>query len=633
MPPMAVATAHAVASRFVLAVPRPGRIARRALAMTIAGVLVASTAACSGDPAPSADTRTVDVLWYGVQPDGSVLGGTLDAAVDLRRTSGGVSVDVDGIAASGAGETWTASAWTAAVMALMFYGGVPDGIELAIEVADNIDGPSAGGLMTLAALADLSGIDLVPGVSMTGTIYPNGAIGPVGGIPEKLRGAAAAGLNTVVVPASKRIAIDPRTGEEVDVAAFAAELGLEVVFVESLYEAREVLFETGSPELGAMADRDDAELRDLFAGRAEALADRLASLEVADSPEARTDDEAERWREILALEQSRFAPTDLDDDFFIEYFVAAETERSIRSWNAAVEVVETALDDPAAAIDVVNSRATATAERAAEVALEVAATEIDSIEALVALIDVTEWATDALEVASSILFRLDADTMTPEQLGVFAAELAGADHHLDHTVDDALVVALAFGTEALRDTTLDDLAVFAALLGAAVDANESLLDVKLRAEGLMLDTDEVEAVLAVSDVVDAVVDRADTDQARLVVSVADEVSRYVMTSKLLNLDRTGSSTDGLVARLNLLDPDKLAAQADLAVQTGEIAFATLAERGVDPGYLVWETEWASGIVDHDDDVVVTVDERFEALSRLWFSNINERILVALTRPE
>lgn len=600
----------------------------------MAVVLSVGAAACSGDAEPSADTRTVDVLWYGVQPDGSVLGGTLEAAVDLRRTTGDVGVDVEGISASGAGETWTASAWTAAVLALMFYGGVPDGIELAIEVADTIDGPSAGGLITLAALADLSGVDLVPGVSMTGTIYPNGAIGPVGGIPEKLRGAAAAGLTTVVVPASKRLAIDPRTGDEVDVAAFGADLGIEVVFVDSLFEAREILFDTESLVADASADHDDAALRAAFATRAERLADRLASLEVADAVLTGTEDEADRWRALLEIERARFDPAGLgDDEFFVEYFIAAETERSIRSWNAAVEVLDVALDDPLAGIDLVRRLAEATAATATDVALEVAGIEIETVEELVALIDVTEWATDALETAASILFRLDSDVMSPDQLAVFAAELAGADHHLEHTVADALEVALAYGNEPLRDTTFDDLAVFAAVLGAAVDANESLLEVKLRTEGLMLDTAEVEAVLAVDDVVDTVIDRAETEQARLIISVADAVSRYVMTSTLLNLDRTASSTDALVSRLNLLDADKLDAQVDLAVQTAEIAFATLAARGVDPGYLRWETDWAAQIAERDDDAVVTVDERFEALSRLWFSNINERILVALTRPQ
>lgn len=602
------------------------------VAATIVAFVVVTSVACSGQAGPGADTRTVDVLWYGRQPDGSVLGGTLQAAVELRRTTGGVGVDVEGISASGAGETWTASAWTAALLALMFYGGVPEGIELAVEVAGAIDGPSAGGLITLAALAGLSGVELVPGVSMTGTIYPNGAIGPVGGIPEKLRGAAAAGLTTVVVPASKRRAIDPRTGDEVDVASFAANLGIEVVFVESLYEARTILFGSAPLDLDPLAAHDDAELRAAFAPRAERLAARLASLEVAQAVLAGTQDEADGWRNILAAERARFDPARSGEDFFVEYFIAAQTERSIRSWNAATEVVELAVGDPVAGVQRVRSLAEATAATAADVAREIAATEIDSIEQLVALIDVAEWATDALETANSILFRLEVEVTTPDQLGVFAAELAGADHHLQYTVGDALEVALAYGATPIRDTTLDELRVFAAVLGAAVDANEALLKVKMRTEGFMLDTAEVEAVLAVDDVVDAVVDGAQSDQGRLIISVADAISRYVMTSKLLNLERTASGVDALVARLRLLDPDKLASQVDLAVQTGAIAFATLTTRGVDPGYLRWETGWAAGIATRSGDGVVTVDERFEALSRLWFSNINERILVALTRP-
>jgi hypothetical protein len=71
---------------------------------------------------------------------------------------------------------------------------------------------------------------------------------------------------------------------------------------------------------------------------------------------------------------------------------------------------------------------------------------------------------------------------------------------------------------------------------------------------------------------------------------------------------------------------------DLAVETSDAALATLVGRGVDPGYFLWEANWAAGVARGDEDQVITADEQLDALSRLWFANINERILVALTRP-
>ena len=609
-----------------------GRFGRLIPAMI--GAVSVLLAGCSGDAAPSSDTRTVEVLWFGVQPDGSILGGTLESSIDLREGEGGVGIDVEGITASGAGETWAASAWTAAVTALIFYGGVPDGLELAIEVADAIDGPSAGGLISLAALADLSGVNLRPGVSMTGTIYPNGAIGPVGGIPEKLRGAAAAGLTTVVVPESKRTAVDPRTGDEVDVARFAAELGIEVVFVGSLNDARAVLFDEESITEEPLAALDDDRLRELFADRAAALAVRLGALEVAAAPVADIADEAERTERRLALERTAF-DGDVDaEDFFVGYFVAADTERSVLAWNAAVEVIDLAVTDSSdAAIDDLRRSAEDLISVATDTTVRTASTDVDSIEQLIALVDVTEWSTDALEVASSIANRIETrPSMDLLQIGALAADLAGQRYHLDHTVADVLDVALAYGSTPLRSATLDELEVFIEVLAAAVDANQALLELKLRTEGVMLDTAVVEGLVGVDEVVADALDRAETETARRIIVLADEISRYVMTSKLLNLDRSAMSTDALVQRLNLLDPDKLAAQVDLAVETSDAALATLVGRGVDPGYFLWEANWAAGVARGDEDRVITADEQLDALSRLWFANINERILVALTRP-
>ena len=607
----------------------------RAVALAVALVVVA--AGCSGDDGAD-DSRTVDVLWYGTQPDGSVLGGTLESRVDLRRLAEGVGIDVSGISASGAGETWTASAWTAAVLALLFYGGVPDGIELAVEVADTIDGPSAGGLITTAALADLLGVELQPGVSMTGTIYPNGAIGPVGGIPEKLRAAKDAGLTTVAVPDVKRRAVDPRTNEEVDVAELADELGIEVVFVRSLNEARAVLFDEDPVSQAGRGDvlAPGGDLEASFSAKAVDLAGRLSALAVTDAPQSSGGTTAGVLRAVLDAERAAFRPDALGSgqELFAAYFTAATVERRVLAWNAAAGVADLAatrgVDD---AIAEVRRRAAATTAAARQVALDVAGTPVDSIEGLLALVDVTEWATDAIEVAEAVQYRLAASPPTdPVALGAFAGELAEQDYHLAFTVDDVLGPALAFGSTPLREETLGELTVFAAVLEAAVDANLAVLALKAREGSRVIDTTVVGAFVESDEVIAGVVEEAPTDQARVIIVLADEISRYVATSKLLNLERTASSSDGLLRRLSLVDPDLLDAQIDLAVETSDTALRTIADHGGDPSYFAWEAQWATALAEGDDDGILDANDRFEALSRLWFANINERILVALTRP-
>lgn len=75
-----------------------------------------------------------------------------------------------------------------------------------------ISGPSAGAVMTLAALVALENAHLEPGeepweiredVMATGTINPDGSVGPVGGILEKARAADRAGASTFLLPAGE----------------------------------------------------------------------------------------------------------------------------------------------------------------------------------------------------------------------------------------------------------------------------------------------------------------------------------------------------------------------------------------------------------------------------------------------
>jgi uncharacterized protein len=71
-----------------------------------------------------------------------------------------------------------------------------------------IGGPRAGAVMTLALTTALHNLlnpqsqwTLDPSVAGTGTINPDGTIGPVGGIPAKAEGAAQAGIKTFLYPA------------------------------------------------------------------------------------------------------------------------------------------------------------------------------------------------------------------------------------------------------------------------------------------------------------------------------------------------------------------------------------------------------------------------------------------------
>ena len=67
-------------------------------------------------------------------------------------------------------------------------------------VSTGTDGPSAGAVTCVGFIALLRGDPIRRGVAMTGTIQPDGRIGPVGAIPDKIRAAAREGYRTVLVP-------------------------------------------------------------------------------------------------------------------------------------------------------------------------------------------------------------------------------------------------------------------------------------------------------------------------------------------------------------------------------------------------------------------------------------------------
>lgn len=114
-----------------------------------------------------------------------------------------------------------------------------------------VGGPSAGAVMTIATIAALENLTLRDDVFMTGMIYPDGTIGPVGGIPYKLEAAADSGAKVFLIPKGQRyvkvqetkevrkgpfVIISPET-KTVDLVEYGKKLGVKVVEVETINEA------------------------------------------------------------------------------------------------------------------------------------------------------------------------------------------------------------------------------------------------------------------------------------------------------------------------------------------------------------------------------------------------------------
>lgn len=89
-----------------------------------------------------------------------------------------------------------------------------------------VDGPSAGIAMTVAAVSALTGRPVDGQAACTGEISVQGAVKPVGGVPEKIRAAKRGGLTRVLVP------------KENGMERFREE-GIRVILIERAEEALE----------------------------------------------------------------------------------------------------------------------------------------------------------------------------------------------------------------------------------------------------------------------------------------------------------------------------------------------------------------------------------------------------------
>jgi PDZ domain-containing protein len=74
---------------------------------------------------------------------------------------------------------------------------------VSVDIADNIGGPSAGLMMSLAIYDTLTPGSLTGGehIAGTGTITPAGEVGPIGGIQQKIAAARDVGAKLFFVPA------------------------------------------------------------------------------------------------------------------------------------------------------------------------------------------------------------------------------------------------------------------------------------------------------------------------------------------------------------------------------------------------------------------------------------------------
>lgn len=114
-----------------------------------------------------------------------------------------------------------------------------------------VGGPSAGAVMTIATISALKNLSLNEKVYMSGMIYPDGFIGPVGGLNYKLEAVAKDGGKIFLIPHGQKVVlvqekvvrkvgminIISTNYREVDLVEYGRQLGVDVFEVATINDA------------------------------------------------------------------------------------------------------------------------------------------------------------------------------------------------------------------------------------------------------------------------------------------------------------------------------------------------------------------------------------------------------------
>jgi Lon-like protease len=165
-------------------------------------VLVTVTEVTKGMPVESV-LKPGDVI---TTVDGTAVTSSQKLREQIRAKPAGTSLQVgytrDGVAAV-AGIATAAAEDGSPRLGVMIEHRQPAPFDVKFDL-DRIGGPSAGLMFTLGVIDKVDPLDLTGGVRIagTGTIDDEGNVGPIGGIPQKLRGAKRDGATVFLAPAA-----------------------------------------------------------------------------------------------------------------------------------------------------------------------------------------------------------------------------------------------------------------------------------------------------------------------------------------------------------------------------------------------------------------------------------------------
>jgi hypothetical protein len=576
----------------------------------------------------------VKALWYGTAQNGRVVAGVtpVDVAAVRDDPKTPLAVDVRGLKASGAGPMWTAATSVAGVQAVLIAGVDPRVRQLRYSLREAIDGPSAGGLLSVGSLAALRGSKVSKSTTMTGTVLPDGSVGRVAGVADKLRAAAAAGFTRVLVPTGLPRVFDTKTGREIDLARLGRSVGVQVTPVKSVPDAYAVI--TGQtvrssarrpppidPGILRMLTRRSRGLIAAARGNVNELsgrADRSAKSDVAHISAL-----------VRAAEQAL-----VRRDPVLAFAAASEAAQAGRLGVASARLHAAArratLRELAARISRGAERSLAAIRAQVRRTAEMPVTKVAQ---LTALADTLAWgafamtsitiAQDRLETVRS---KADLDEIV-QFLEVARFEAA--------TYMTACAESLHYlGKQPITDDTVGQVNAYSDLIAYAADTNRTY------ANSLGLGTTNASylgQLIEQSDAMTKAVSpavrglRGPTAQPAWRLSVA--LLEYVETTQLVNdlTYRKSTGNDGPPNLGQIKDPATVRTQALNADEIAQRRIRDIAAAGLDPSFVQWNSQWGADLAFRRLPNT-TSEQTLHGLQFQWFAVLQGRLLTGLSRP-
>jgi hypothetical protein len=584
----------------------------------------------------------VNALWYGKQKDGSVAQGVTKVTIDTTESNwSGFKVDLSGFESASAGAYWNSAAKSAAAVAVLTSVADPRDLTVSFGVEEKIDGPSAGGLLAAGIRADLSSLPIPVGKTMTGTILPNGGIGPVGGIPAKLRAAKDAGITTVLIPKGQTTATDPATGKSVNLIDAGRELGVEVREVASVVEATDQLVGTSQNLPQSDPGPISAGLLSVVRRAAnEALVDvsrtPLDSSNIPSLVRARPT-VAQQVAVYVAKAKSALAA----EDPIGALTSASAAARLSYAWNARSAAVTQATNVGAPkATEALAGMATDLGKLIETRIATASQTPTQFDEQAVGLADALSWGTDAIARTTSVNSRLQkpSTALTPTILGTEAADLAESRYNSDFMLNTAVAALATTGKKRISDAdaTTSFLGSYADFLADAAEANGRYFEEIAEAAGGELAQDkalqdDLQVVTAGRDRWESV--KSGSSAPEVAVKLSQAISRYIDSTVLIATSGVAAATNDTSAtsRIEILDSAALTAQRELATETTAREARVMSASGLDSSYPRWSDSWGSGLTRLAGADGSADQSELEGLVYQWFANIQAAITVALTK--